>query len=92
LNSCRKQTLTDPGSLDSTSTTHDKEEKRQRISEFVASLVYRVSSRTARTTQRKPVSIIIGFQKRKKTKQNDDDDDDDDDDILKEKAIQGESC
>jgi hypothetical protein len=28
----------------------------RRISEFEASLVYRVSSRTARTTQRNPVS------------------------------------
>jgi hypothetical protein len=34
----------------------------RRISEFEASLVYRVSSRTARATQRNPVS--------KKTKQN----------------------
>jgi hypothetical protein len=34
----------------------------RRISEFKASLVYRVSSRTARATQRKPVS------KNKKTK------------------------
>jgi hypothetical protein len=36
----------------------------RQISEFEASLVYRVSSRTARTTQRNPVS--------KKTKQNKD--------------------
>jgi hypothetical protein len=35
----------------------------RRISEFEASLVYRVSSRTARTTQRNPVS-------KNKTKQN----------------------
>jgi hypothetical protein len=34
------------------------------ISEFKASLVYKVSSRTARTTQRNPVS------KQNKTKQN----------------------
>jgi hypothetical protein len=36
------------------------------ISEFEASLVYRVSSRTARATQRSPVSK----NKQKKTKQN----------------------
>jgi hypothetical protein len=36
----------------------------RRISEFEASLVYRVSSRTARATQRNPVS------KNNKTKQN----------------------
>jgi hypothetical protein len=36
----------------------------RRISEFKASLVYKVSSRTARTTQRNPVS------KQNKTKQN----------------------
>jgi hypothetical protein len=35
----------------------------RRISEFEASLVYRVSSRTARATQRNPVS---GKKKRKK--------------------------
>jgi hypothetical protein len=35
----------------------------RRISEFKASLVYRVSSRTARTTQRSPVS-----KKQNKTK------------------------
>jgi hypothetical protein len=35
----------------------------RQISEFKASLVYRVSSRTARATQRNPVS------KKKKTKQ-----------------------
>jgi hypothetical protein len=35
------------------------------ISEFEASLVYRVSSRTARATQRNPVS-----KNQKKTKQN----------------------
>jgi hypothetical protein len=35
----------------------------RRISEFEASLVYRVSSRTARATQKNPVS-------KKKTKQN----------------------
>jgi hypothetical protein len=38
--------------------------KGRRISEFEASLVYRVSSRTARATQRNPVS------KNQKTKQN----------------------
>jgi hypothetical protein len=37
----------------------------RQISEFKASLVYRVSSRTARTTQRNPVS-----KKQNKTKQN----------------------
>jgi hypothetical protein len=40
--------------------------KGRRISEFEASLVYRVSSRTARTTQRNPV---LKNQKNK-TKQN----------------------
>jgi hypothetical protein len=39
------------------------ERQRQGISEFEASLVYRVSSRTARTTQRNPVS-----EKKKKKK------------------------
>jgi hypothetical protein len=39
------------------------------ISEFEASLVYRVSSRTARATQRNPVSKNKK-QKTKKTKQN----------------------
>jgi hypothetical protein len=38
--------------------------RRRRISEFEASLVYRVSSRTARATQRNPVL------KNKKQKQN----------------------
>jgi hypothetical protein len=33
--------------------------QRQRISEFEASLIYRVSFRTARTTQRNPVSKKI---------------------------------
>jgi hypothetical protein len=37
----------------------------RRISEFEASLVYRVSSRTARATQRNPVS-----KKQKKKKEN----------------------
>jgi hypothetical protein len=37
----------------------------RRISEFEASLVYKVSSRTARATQRNPVST-----KQNKTKQN----------------------
>jgi dephospho-CoA kinase len=45
------------------------------ISEFEASLVYRVSSRTARTTQRNPVSEKIKNQKptnqtKQKQKQN----------------------
>jgi hypothetical protein len=39
--------------------------KNRRISEFEASLVYRVSSRTARATQRNPVS---NNQKKKKKK------------------------
>jgi hypothetical protein len=39
------------------------------ISEFEASLVYRVSSRTARTTQRNPVSKTKQ-NKTKKQKQN----------------------
>jgi hypothetical protein len=38
----------------------------RRISEFEASLVYRVSSRTARATQRNPVSK----NQKEKTKQN----------------------
>jgi hypothetical protein len=38
----------------------------RQISEFKASLVYRVSSRTARTTQRNPISKN---QKQNKTKQ-----------------------
>jgi hypothetical protein len=40
----------------------------RRISEFEASLVYRVSSRTARATQRNPVSK--NKTKQNKTKQN----------------------
>jgi hypothetical protein len=40
----------------------------KRISEFEASLVYRVSSRTARATQRNPVSK--NKTKQNKTKQN----------------------
>jgi hypothetical protein len=40
----------------------------RRISEFVASLVYKVSSRTARATQRNPVSK--NKTKQNKTKQN----------------------
>jgi hypothetical protein len=43
----------------------------RRISEFEASLVYRVSSRTARATQRNPVSENKNKNKNKnKTKQN----------------------
>jgi hypothetical protein len=38
------------------------------ISEFEASLVYKVSSRTARTTQRNPVSKKQQQQKKKKKK------------------------
>jgi hypothetical protein len=40
----------------------------RRISEFKASLVYRVSSRTARTTQRNPVSRKKRKEKKKKKK------------------------
>jgi hypothetical protein len=40
------------------------------ISEFEASLVYRVSSRTARATQRNPVSKKQKNKKTKKTKKN----------------------
>jgi hypothetical protein len=39
------------------------------ISEFEASLVYRVSSRTARATQRNPVSKIQKKKAKNKTKQ-----------------------
>jgi hypothetical protein len=42
----------------------------RQISEFEASLVYRVSSRTARATQRNPVSIKQNKTKQNKTKQN----------------------
>ena len=38
--------------------------QRRRISEFEASLVYRVSSRTARATQRNPVSKNITKQQK----------------------------
>jgi hypothetical protein len=40
------------------------------ISEFEASLVYRVSSRTARSTQRNPVSKKTKTKTKTKTKQN----------------------
>jgi hypothetical protein len=40
------------------------------VSEFEASLVYRVSSRTARATQRNPVSKKTKKQKKQKQKQN----------------------
>jgi hypothetical protein len=40
----------------------------RRVSEFEASLVYRVSSRTARATQRNPV--LKNKTKQNKTKQN----------------------
>jgi hypothetical protein len=40
------------------------------ISEFVASLVYRVSYRTARATQRNPVSKNQKTKTKTKTKQN----------------------
>jgi hypothetical protein len=42
----------------------------RRISEFEASLVYRVSSRTARATQRNPVSKNQKKKKNKNTKTN----------------------
>jgi hypothetical protein len=41
----------------------------RRISEFEVSLVYRVSSRTARATQRNPVSKNKNKNKKNKTKQ-----------------------
>jgi hypothetical protein len=41
----------------------------RRISEFEASLVYKVSSRTARATQRNPVSKKTKQNKKQKTKQ-----------------------
>jgi hypothetical protein len=41
----------------------------RRISEFEASLVYRVSSRTARATQRNPVSKNQKNKKREKEKE-----------------------
>jgi hypothetical protein len=44
--------------------------RSRRISEFEASLVYRVSSRTARATQRNPVSTKQNKTKQNKTKQN----------------------
>jgi hypothetical protein len=42
----------------------------RRVSEFEASLVYRVSSRTARATQRNPVSKKKEKKKRKKNKKH----------------------
>jgi hypothetical protein len=42
----------------------------RQISEFEASLVYKVSSRTARATQRNPVSKKQNKTKQNKTKQN----------------------
>jgi hypothetical protein len=42
----------------------------RRISEFEASLVYKVSSRTARATQGNPVSGKTKQSKTKQTKQN----------------------
>jgi hypothetical protein len=41
----------------------------RRISEFEASLVYRVSSRTARATQRNPVSKIQREREREREKE-----------------------
>jgi hypothetical protein len=43
-----------------------KETRGRQISEFEASLLYRVSSRTARTIQRNPVTKKGKKQKRKK--------------------------
>jgi hypothetical protein len=42
----------------------------RQISEFKASLVYRVSSRTARATQRNPVSKNQKKKKKRKKKEN----------------------
>jgi hypothetical protein len=42
----------------------------RQISEFQASLVYKVSSRTARATQRNPVSKTNKQKKKKKKKRN----------------------
>jgi hypothetical protein len=42
----------------------------RRISEFKASLVYKVSSRTARATQRTPVSKTKNKKQNKKKKKN----------------------
>jgi hypothetical protein len=44
--------------------------KGRQISEFVSSLVYKVSSRTARATQRNPVSKNQKKKKKKKKKKN----------------------
>jgi hypothetical protein len=44
--------------------------RSRRISEFEASLVYRVSSRTARALQRNPVSDKKKKRKKKKKKKN----------------------
>jgi hypothetical protein len=49
--------------------THSGGRGRQ-ISEFEASLVYRVSSRTARTTQRNPVLKNQKKKKKEKKKEN----------------------
>ena len=42
----------------------ERQRQRQQISEFEASLVYKVSSRTARATQRNSVSKQTNKQKR----------------------------
>jgi hypothetical protein len=42
--------------------------RERRISEFVARLVYKVSSRTARGTQRNPVSKILKKDAKKEHK------------------------
>jgi hypothetical protein len=43
--------------------------RQRQVNEFEASLVYRVSSRTARTTQRNPVSKSQKRKKKKKRKE-----------------------
>jgi hypothetical protein len=46
------------------------QEAVRRISEFEASLVYSVGSRTARATQRNPISKKQKKKKKKKSKEN----------------------
>jgi hypothetical protein len=48
--------------------TREAEAEARRISEFEASLVYKVNSRTARAIQRNPVSKTKQNKKNKKTK------------------------
>jgi hypothetical protein len=56
-------------------TTNKSPQKGRQISEFKDSLVYRVSSRTARTTQRNPVSEKKKKKSSQKTQQNNMDED-----------------